>query len=1012
MTNVETCVRPSACAPLRLWAAQPRLPLLLAAFGLLALPGLAAQTQPASGEYAMPEHAIPESAPTVFVGRVLAPDGAPAAGAVVVTTAGGRAVTDAEGSFSLEVGLPLEAESVRVTAVLGSGTGSLVGSALVAGLAHWGTTAAGTVVLEQASSCQPSWLPTFGQLPGATGSVKALTVFDDGSGPALYAGGTFTYAGSVAANWIAKWNGSSWSALGSGVALLDGWCCGEVLALTVFDDGSGPALYAGGSFWTAGGATADNIAKWDGTSWSALGSGMNGPVRALTVFDDGSGPALYAGGSFTSAGGVAANTIAKWDGSSWSALGSGMNHEVHALTVFDDASGPALYAGGWFTTAGGVAANRIAKWDGSSWSALGSGMIFSGSNTGVYALTAFDDGSGPALCAGGHFTSAGGVAANSMAKWDGSSWSALGSGMIYGDMFTGVYALTAFDDGSGPALYAGGNFSTGGSMAAYQIAKWDGTSWSPLGSGMSSAVHALTVFDDGSGPALYAGGDFFEAGGVAASFIAKWDGSSWSALGSGMNGFVTALTVFDDGSGPALYAGGWFTTAGDVAANRIAKWDGSSWSALGSGMNNVVYALTVFDDGSGPALYAGGDFSAAGGVLAISIAKWNGSRWSALGSGVALLDGWCCGAVRALTVFDDGSGPALYAGGELTTAKWDGTSWSALGSPIGVVTDLTAFDDGSGPVLYAGGVAYSTGGDPGDSYYYYPGGVAKWDGSNWSPLGSGMTSDVNDLMVFDDGSGPALYAGGLFGTAGGVAANHIAKWNGSSWSALGSGMNNAVWALTVFDDGVGPALYAGGLFTAAGGVATNRIAKWNGSSWSALGSGVDGAWYNNPAVSALTGFDDGSGAALYAGGSFLSAIDSGDSYLAKWGGCPVMPSAWTNLGFALPGATGVPLLVGTGDLSAGSAGTLTLCNAAPSSLAMLFASLGSTPAPFKCGTLVPLPVGRQLLLVTDGRGGAALEWASWPGDLSGLDLYFQYAIPDAGAICGVALSNALRADVP
>ena len=48
---------------------------------------------------------------------------------------------------------------------------------------------------------------------------------------------------------------------------------------------------------------------------------------------------------------------------SWSALGSGMNNNVHALAI--DASGN-LYAGGDFTTAGGVSANRIAKWDGTS----------------------------------------------------------------------------------------------------------------------------------------------------------------------------------------------------------------------------------------------------------------------------------------------------------------------------------------------------------------------------------------------------------------------------------------------------------------------------------------------------------------------------------------------------------------------------------------------------------------------------------------------------------------------
>src|SRR5690606_21286078 len=156
----------------------------------------------------------------------------------------------------------------------------------------------------------------------------------------------------------------------------------------------------------------------------------------------------------------------------------------------------------------------------------------------------------------------------------------------------------------------------------HHIAKWNGASWSPLGVGMNHMVRALTVFDDGSGggPALYAGGEFTSAGGVSTRFIAKWDGSSWSPLGEGLGGGdlprVFALTVLADGSGggPALYAGGDFTIAGGVAANRIAKWDGSVWSPLGAGVNHRVYALTVFDDGSGggPALYAGGDFTIAG----------------------------------------------------------------------------------------------------------------------------------------------------------------------------------------------------------------------------------------------------------------------------------------------------------------------------------------------------------------------------------------------------------------
>jgi hypothetical protein len=137
--------------------------------------------------------------------------------------------------------------------------------------------------------------------------------------------------------------------------------------------------------------------------------------------------------------------------------------------------------------------------------------------------------------------------------------------------------------------------------------------------------------------------------------------------------------------------------------------------------------------------------------------------------------------------------------------------------------------------------------------------------------------------VHDDGSGPALYAGGGFKTAGGVAANRIAKWDGASWSPLSSGtaFPRSVEALAVYDDGGGPALYAGGSFTSAGGVAANGIAKWDGQTWSPLGSGTTGDY--GPHVGALAVYDDGTGPALFAGGGFRIALDSGDSFLAKWG---------------------------------------------------------------------------------------------------------------------------------
>ena len=124
------------------------------------------------------------------------------------------------------------------------------------------------------------------------------------------------------------------------------------------------------------------------------------------------------------------------------------------------------------------------------------------------------------------------------------------------------------------------------------------------------------------------------------------------------------------------------------------------------------------------------------------------------------------------------------------------------------------------------------------------------------------------------------------------------------------------------------------------------------------------------------------------------------------------PDPWTDLGGGLAGIAGIPVLNGTGPLTTGSAGTLPLSSAAPSAICSLFISLSSTPTGFKCGTLVPVPVVFQIPLVTTGAGTLPLGWGSWPAGLSGASLYFQYAIADGAAVCGVSLSNAMRADVP
>ncbi|MBK9778221.1 MAG: hypothetical protein IPP62_17985 [bacterium] len=181
-----------------------------------------------------------------------------------------------------------------------------------------------------------SWSDQFRPV-GVNGSVDALVAYNG----SLIAGGSFTQAGGVSANHIALWDGTSWSALGAGLN-------GDVTSLAVF----GTELVAAGFFTQAGGLPANHIARWDGVSWAPLGAGINNTVLSLAVF----GSDLVAGGSFTQAGGLSANNVARWDGGGWSGMDSGTNGAVHALTVY----GADLVVGGAFTQAGGLTANHLA----------------------------------------------------------------------------------------------------------------------------------------------------------------------------------------------------------------------------------------------------------------------------------------------------------------------------------------------------------------------------------------------------------------------------------------------------------------------------------------------------------------------------------------------------------------------------------------------------------------------------------------------------------------------------
>lgn len=340
-------------------------------------------------------------------------------------------------------------------------------------------------------------------------------------------------------------------------------------------------------------------------AWKALGTGVNGITQAIRMSPDG---ALYVGGGFTLAGGVAnTSRIAKWDGTAWSALGTGVNNTVYAIAIGPDGS---VYVGGSFTSAGGVPnTTGIARWNGSSWSALGTGVTGT-----VNALSFGLDGS---LYVGGWFSSAGGVANTiGIAKWDGLAWSALGTGGVSGAGI--VYALATGLDGS---LYAGGSFNTMGSVTnANKIAKWDGSVWSPLGTGINSTVFALAIGPDGS---LYAGGNFTLASGVAnTNRLARWDGLAWSALGTGADAQVTTIYFGPDGT---LYLGGQFTTLGGISLpSSGGVYHNGVWAPLDIDIPySPAYFEAFFIDPLGR-LFVGGQWSGTDALSATVIAQASG----------------------------------------------------------------------------------------------------------------------------------------------------------------------------------------------------------------------------------------------------------------------------------------------------------------------------------------------------------------------------------------------------
>jgi len=119
-------------------------------------------------------------------------------------------------------------------------------------------------------------------------------------------------------------------------------------------------LYAGGGFTNADGVVVFGLAKWDGVSWEKVDNDSDSVSSgtAMTIYKG----ELFVGGTSVvtiPSTGITLNNIGRWDGSQWRALGLGTNSTVFSMAVYNDD----LYVGGAFSQAGGITVNYIARWN-------------------------------------------------------------------------------------------------------------------------------------------------------------------------------------------------------------------------------------------------------------------------------------------------------------------------------------------------------------------------------------------------------------------------------------------------------------------------------------------------------------------------------------------------------------------------------------------------------------------------------------------------------------------------
>ncbi|TPW15455.1 MAG: hypothetical protein FD129_885 [bacterium] len=325
-----------------------------------------------------------------------------------------------------------------------------------------------------------------------------------------FQGSVYAAGGFLARNGVARWNGVEWDAVG-------GDFDGDVYSLALHDG----RLVAGGWFERVGPDSMAGVAQWNGSAWLPLASGSADEFGVYPVLLGGEYDGrLVATGAFVDVDDNPIPGVAGWDGVAWSRIGANLLGEPQAYAT----EGASLHAGGYLSVNGGPWLEQVVRYDGASWV-----VVATVATASIEDLDFID---GVLHVSGAHDNDPWSSDAR-LLQWNGTGWTDLVSSPSQGH-------ISVIHDFEG-ALVAGGSFSFLDGTPVMSIARREGSQWTALGggNGMLSFVNALHEHDE----SLHAGGLFPFAGDIVVGQVARWDGSGWHALGAGVNRPVRALTT-------------------------------------------------------------------------------------------------------------------------------------------------------------------------------------------------------------------------------------------------------------------------------------------------------------------------------------------------------------------------------------------------------------------------------------------------------------------------------------